>query len=153
MSKRKAHNLQRRLDRVAYSMIASHNAAVVAIDPSGRQVMIDWRKCRQIRNVTIANALCDIPHRWTIYIAAFGINELGDRYMKSKEIQPVGMYRTDSLNDVIEHFYDELRDGSNPNHHVAMGWLAVPALVEIEESQASAVFEAAGVWRQQKIQP
>jgi len=151
MSKRKAHNFQRRMDRAARSLIITNNAAVLAIDPSGLQVMVDWRKCRQIRNRLVADALCDLPHRWTVYIAAFCVDEFGARYMKSQEINPVGMYRTDSLNDVIEHFYTELRDGCNPNHRVAMGWLAVPTLVMIPEAQAAALFEAVGVWRQVKV--
>ncbi|WP_054064814.1 hypothetical protein [Pseudomonas asplenii] len=32
----------------------------------------------------------------------------------------------EKLNDVIEHFYNQVKDECNPNHRVAMGWLAIP---------------------------
>ncbi|MFK7699674.1 hypothetical protein [Pseudomonas caspiana] len=39
------------------------------IDPRGLQVMINWKNGKQILVRQVADALCDIPHRWTIYIA------------------------------------------------------------------------------------
>jgi hypothetical protein len=57
--------------------------AVVNIDPSGSQIMANWKSCRQIRSLAIANATFDFSYRWTIYIGAMCRNEHGAEYIKS----------------------------------------------------------------------
>jgi len=57
----------------------------------------------------------------------------------------------ESLTDVVEHFYNELKADCNPNHQVGMGWLAVPGIVEMTEAQVSAVFAVVGAWSQVKV--
>lgn len=151
MSKRKPHNMQVRLERSCRALLATNHAAIVSIDPSGLQVMINWKNCRRILVQKVADALCDIPHRWTIYVAGFCVANNGEQYIRSLEATPDGVHRAEKLNDVIEHFSNQVRDECNPNHRVAMGWIAIPGALSISEAQAAKVFEAVGVWRQQKV--
>ena len=103
MSKRKAHNLQARIARSCRSLLASNHVAVVNIDPSGRQGMINYKSLKNIAPGKIGQAVCGIPHRWTIYLSALCIDARGDRYSKSVEVAPDGVYLSDHLEDVIEH--------------------------------------------------
>ena len=150
-AKRKPHNMRVRLERSCRALLSTNNAAVVNIDPSGLQVMINWMNGKHIRISQVADALCDIPHRWTIYIAGICQRQDGAQYIKSVDIRPDGVHLAESLTDVVEHFYNELKADCNPNHQIGMGWLAVPGVVEMTESQVSAVFAAVGAWIQVKV--
>ena len=125
--------------------------AVVNIDPSGRQGMVNWVNCKSIPpGQRIADAVCDIPHRWTIYLSVMCDAGAGGQYCKSVEIAPQGNYLAAHLTDVIEATYLDLKAECHPNHVVASGWIAIPADVSLTEEQAARVFNACGVWSQQK---
>ncbi|MNG02942.1 hypothetical protein D3C84_859950 [compost metagenome] len=151
MSKRKANNGFARAERSCRALLRTNHVAVVNIDPSGAQIMANWKSCRQIRSLAIANALFDFSYRWTIYISAMCRDERGGEYVKSVEISPEGIYKVEHLTDAIVHYYLGLRNSCNPNHLVASGWIAVPAELSFEESQAAKLFYAAGVWHQLKV--
>lgn len=151
MSKRKAHNLQARIARSCRSLLASNHVAVVNIDPSGRQGMINYKSLKNIAPGKIGQAVCGIPHRWTIYLSALCIDARGDRYSKSVELAPDGIYLSDHLEDVIEHCYMKLRAEANQSQMVASGWIAIPEAMSLDEAHAARIFEAVGAWSQQKV--
>ena len=152
MSKvRKPHNLQARIERSCRALLSSNHVAVVNIDPSGRQGMINYKSFKNIAPGKIGQAVCGIPHRWTIYLSVMCLDARGDRYTKSVEVAPDGVYLSDHLADVIEHCYRELRDSANPTQMVASGWLAIPGSVSLDEAHAALIFEAVGAWNQQKV--
>lgn len=151
MSKRKAHNLQARIARSCRSLLASNHVAVVNIDPSGRQGMINYKSLRNIAPGKIGQAVCGIPHRWTIYMSAMCIDARGDRYSKSVELAPDGVYLSDHLEDVIEHCYMKLRAEANQSQMVASGWIAIPDTLSLDEEHAARIFEAVGAWHQVKV--
>lgn len=150
MSKRKPHNMRARLERTCRALVSANHAAVVNIDPSGQQVLINWKNLRQICVRQVVDAVCDIPHRWTIYLSVLCRTELGERYHKSIEVAPQGNYRAEHLTDVIETSYMDLRATANPNHLVAAGWIAIPTETTLDEAEAAKVFAAVGAWNQQK---
>ncbi len=140
-----------RLEKVSRAILRQFRVSVVNIDPEGRQGLVDWRTCKNIApSRKIAEAVCDISHRWVIYIAAFCIDDQGNRYMKSTEIAPDGMYKSDSLAEVLEHCYRELLAGCNPNHKIGSGWIAVPGGKGLDEDQAYRVFDACGAWPERR---
>ena len=49
MSKRKQHNMRARLERTCPALVTADHAAVANIDPSGKQVLINWKNLKQIR--------------------------------------------------------------------------------------------------------
>ena len=150
MTSRKPHNMRTRLERSCRALLSSNHVAVVNIDPSGRQGMINWKNCKNIPpGQHIADAVCDIPHRWTIYLSALCLDQAGQRYSKSVEIVPQGNYLAEHLTDAIEASYKDLIADCNPNHVVASGWIAIPATVSLEEEQAARVFDAVGAWHQE----
>ncbi len=152
MSKvRKPHNLQARIERSCRALLSANHVAVVNIDPSGRQGMINYKSFKNIAPGKIGQAVCGIAHRWTIYISVMCLDSRGDRYTKSVEVAPDGVYLSDHLADVIEHCYRELRDSANPTQMVASGWLAIPDIVSLDEAHAAMIFEAVGAWNQQKV--
>jgi len=151
MKRRKANNCFARAERSCRALLNTNHVAVVNIDPSGLQVMVNWKNGKQIRVRQVADALCDIPHRWTIYIAGICQRQDGAQYIKSIDIRPDGVHLAESLTDVVEHFYNELKADCNPNHRIGMGWLALPGIVELTEAQVSAVFNSVGAWNQVKV--
>lgn len=46
------------------SLLASNHVAVVNIDPSGRQGMINYKSLKNIAPGKIGQAVCGIPHRY-----------------------------------------------------------------------------------------
>lgn len=150
-SKRKPNNGFARAERSCRALLRTNHVAVVNIDPSGTQIMANWKNCKQIRSLAIASAIFDFSYRWTIYIAAMCRGERGDEYIKSVEISPEGIYKVERLTDAIEHYYLELRGTCNPNHMAASGWIAIPAEITLEEAQAAKLFYAAGAWNQVKV--
>lgn len=151
MSKRKPCNRKVQIERSMRALLGTNYASVINIDPSGLQVMVHWKNGKQILSKKVADALCDIPHRWTIHIAGICVRQDGAQYIKSIEAKPDGIHLVEKLSDVIEHFYNEVKSDCNPNHLVGMGWLAVPGVVPISEAQLSALFASVGAWNQQKV--
>lgn len=147
MSTRKPHNMRARLNRSCRALLNSNNVAVVNIDPSGRQGLINWKNAKSIATGrAIADAVCDIAHSWCIYISALCIDQRGQRYIKSLEVVPQGMYLAAQLTDVIEAYCREVINGCNPTHVVGSGWIAIPNNVSLDEAQAANIFNAVGAW-------
>ncbi|MNJ72032.1 hypothetical protein D3C77_686400 [compost metagenome] len=94
--------------------------------------------------------MCDIPHRWTIYLSVMCQKPSGEQYCKSVEVAPQGNYLASHLTDVIEATYTDLRAQANANQLVAAGWIAIPADITLDEAQAAKLFAAVGAWNQQK---
>jgi hypothetical protein len=150
MSKRKPHNMHARMAKACGAVLRSNHVAVVNLDPSGRQGMLNWKNLKSIPpSKRIADAVCDYAHQWTIYLSGFCIDQGGQHYYKSQEIAPQGIYKAAHLDDVIEATYKALLATCNPQHLAGSGWIAIPNAVSLTEPQAAAIFEAAGAWRQQ----
>lgn len=142
--------MRARMERVSRAKLKINHVAVIHIDPSGRQGMINWKTCRSIPpGQLMAEAVCDVTHRWTIYVSVQCRDHSGHCYTKSVEVAPQGNYLAAHLEDVIEGTYTPLVADSNPNHRVASGWIAIPAEVSLTEEQAARIFDAVGVWNQE----
>lgn len=151
MKPRKKNDMRRRVERSMRALLSSNHVAVVNLDPSCRQGMINWKNCKNIPpGQQIADAICDIAHHWTIYLGALCIDQSGNRYIKAVEIAPQGIYLVKDLADAIEHSYLALRNDCNPNHLIGSGWIAIPSAVSLDEDQAARVFDAVGAWSQQR---
>jgi hypothetical protein len=151
MSKRKPNNPHARLERFSRSVLRQNHVAVVNIDPSNKQGLINWKNAKSIaKGRHIADAICDIAHYWTIYLAALCVDQFGKHYIKSVEVAPQGMYLSGHLTDVIDTTYRDLIAGCNCEHVVASGWIAIPDRVSLEEEQAARIFDAVGAWGQER---
>lgn len=148
---RKANNTRARLARSLGAILRTNHVAVINIDPSGKQGLINYKNCKNIApSRNIAGAVCDYPHRWTIYLAGLCIDQSGQRYIKAQEVAPFGIYLAAHLTEVIESAHRALIDTCNPMHFVASGWIAIPDAVTLEEEQAAKLFDAVGAWSQEE---
>lgn len=149
--RRKPNNPHARVERFSRAILRQFRVAVVNIDPSGRQGMIDYGTAKSIPpGQRIADAVCDIAHPWVIYFGVFCRDQLGQQYIKAREVAPQGIYKSDSLADVIEEHYRALIDSCNPAHVIGSDWIANPSGVSLDEAQAARIFEAVGAWKQRK---
>ncbi|KRA95844.1 hypothetical protein ASD91_05235 [Pseudomonas sp. Root68] len=151
MKKRKPNNMRSRRERASRALLNANHVAVVHIDPSGLQGMMNWKNYKSIPpGQRMAEAVCDFAHRWTIYVSVQCRDQRGHRYTKSVEVAPQGNYLAAHLEGVIEETYKALVAESNPNQRVASGWIAVPAEISLTEEQAARIFDVVGVWNQQR---
>jgi hypothetical protein len=148
MSKRKPCNRRVQVDRALRSLLKANHVAVVCIETTERQGLINWKNCKSIApSQKIADAVCDIAHRWTILVGVMCQTPDGSQYLRSEEASPQGVYLAAHLSDVIAKVHDDFLAGANPNQVVTSGWLAVPNDVTISEAQAAKVFAAVGGWQ------
>lgn len=146
MSNRKPHNIRARLLRNCQALVRTNHAAVINIDPAGTQHLVNWKTGRLIRSRQMVDAVCDFPHPWCIYISALCIDQFGNRYIKSTEVAPQGVYLASQLTEVIEAFYRQHLASCNKQHQVGSGWIAIPNSVTLDEAQAAQLFDAVGAW-------
>lgn len=148
VSKRKPHNPRHRVERSLRSLLKSNHVAVVCIETTERQGLINWKTCKSIApSQAIADAVCEIAHRWTIVVGVMCQAPDGSQYLRCEEAAPQGVYLARHLSDVIAKVHDDFLAGANPNQVVSSGWLAVPDDVEVTEAQAAKVFAAVGGWQ------
>lgn len=150
MSKRKQCNRRVQVDRALRSILRLESVAVVCIETTERQGLINWKNCKSIKpSPTIANAVCDIAHRWTILVGVMCEAPDGSQYLRSEEASVSGVYLAEHLSGVIAKVHDDFLATANPNHVVSSGWLAIPYDVELSEARAAKVFAAVGGWQKQ----
>lgn len=151
MSKRKPNNMRTRMERSLRAILATNNVAVVCVETADRQGVINWKTCCSIApSAYIQQAICDIAHRWTIYVGVMCQTPGGEQYLRSSEFEPQGNYLSKHLSEVIEAAHKEVIGQANPNHVVASGWIAIPYQATLTEAQAARVFAAVGGWRQKE---
>lgn len=151
MSKRKPNNTRARLERTMRSLLRSNHVAVVDVEVAELQVMVNWRNCRQIVSRHIVDAICDIPHQWTIYISAMHVGQDGTQYLKSVEAAPQGIYLAARLKEVVEAEYRNLLKDCNTQHVIGCAWIAIPDQVELDEAHASRIFDAVNAWPAREV--
>ncbi|APO81611.1 hypothetical protein [Pseudomonas putida] len=151
MSKpRKKHNLKARMGRACRALLKTNYACVANVEPPDHQVMLHWKHCTQIRSVEVANALCDMAHRWTIYISVFCEMPDGVQYSKSVQFSTEGMHLVANLESEIEKHHAGLCASANKAHTIGSGWIAIPDTIDLTEDQANRIFKAMGAWSHKK---
>jgi hypothetical protein len=151
MSKvRKVCNRRAQIDRARRALVRTNHAAVANVEPGDVQVMVNWKSCKQIRNRQVADALCDIAHTWTVYIAVFCQEPSGAQYSKATEFTTASMHLVANLEALMIEKHAEVCASANQKHVIGSGWIAVPDQISLTEAQANAVFSAMGVWERAK---
>ena len=148
MKKRKPNNMAKRMQAASGGLLRQHRACIVDASVSEIQVMLNYRNLRQIISKRVADAICDRPHHWTIYMAAI-CQDGGDRWHKPVEYALNGMYVITRLPDLFEQPIADLIASCNPKHVIGHAWIAIPDRVELDVEHAHRIFEAVGAWRQQ----
>lgn len=152
MSKRKPCNRRVQLERALRSVLRRESIAVVCTDSMDQQGMINWKNCKRVPgSQLIADAVCDIAHRWTILVGVMCLAPDGSEYLRSEEASPQGVYLAAHLSEVIAKVHDDFRATANPNQVVSSGWMAIPYQAEVTEAQAAKVFAAVGGWKKECV--
>lgn len=149
MTRRKPHNTKARIERYCRSMLRLHAVAVLNSEAAELQALIDYKRARVVATSdkqSLIHAVCEIPHQWTLYLAYMCQGQTGERYMKSAEVVPQGVYKAQQLGDVIEPLARELLEQCNPLHRPRLGWIAIPDSVSLSEDRAARIFETFGAW-------
>jgi hypothetical protein len=152
MSKRKSNSAHARMVRYSRAMLHRNRVAVLDIEHRNLHTMINCSNATLITTNArraLVDALCDIPHPWTIYLAGLHRPDNAEPYMKSEELSLGGIYLAESLVDVIEPRAKALQAVCNPDHFIGMAWIAMPYEASLTEAQAERVFDAFGAWRKQ----
>jgi len=147
---RKPNNTKARIDNVMRSLLRNHHACIVDAELPEIQVMLNWKNGQQIITRPVADALCDIAHRWTIYISVL-CQQPGKRYTKTEELKPQGIYRVADVSDVIEQHHAELLAACNPQHVMGSAWIAIPNDVSLTEEQINFIYNRVGAWRRNEV--
>lgn len=133
-----------RLERAARSVLKVNKVCIVNLnEPYHMQTTMHYGGKLIHATPLIAAALCDVPHRWTLYLAVFCRRQDGEEYTKAIELVTNGIYRAEHLTDVIRDHHAPLVKAQNPGHVVSSGWIAFPYPIEFEEKQADRLFDAA----------
>lgn len=149
MSQRKPYNHQARLANYYRSMLRSNHVAVLDVEHLELQTIINWKNGTLVTSnsrIALVDAITERPYRWTIYLAGLHRPDNAEPYMKSEELALDGIYRAESLIDVIEPRSIELKARCNPNHLIGMAWIAMPYQATLTTAEASRIFEAFGAW-------
>lgn len=149
MTRRKPHNARARMERYCRSMLRLHAVAVLDSEAAELQTLIDYKRAKVITASSrqdLVDAVCEIPHQWTLYLAYLCRSQTGERYMKSAEVVPQGIYKAEQLGDVIEPLARGLLDQCNPLHHPRLSWIAIPDSVSLSEDHAAQIFETFRAW-------
>ena len=146
MSKRKANNPQRRLERLGKAVLKNCAITFVA-GGNGLCAMVDLKTNRAFKPLpALANAIESGRYIWSVYCAVFCRDQAGVEYMQGVEVvtnEPC--YQADLLN-VLQHHHIALLDGCNEAHKVNVGWLASAVGHEWREKEAGKIFTNLNAW-------
>jgi hypothetical protein len=138
----------KRTHRLARAIVGRYKVAVAfATGGDGLCHLIHSRTGKQLRaDSNLITAIENVPHRWSILIAALCRKSTGEEYMQTKQITvPHVIYQRD-IAGALSDMHDELCRQCNPNHLIGAAWMANPTGVDIDDSAAAKVFESLGGW-------
>jgi len=148
--KRRPNSAHARMVRYSRAMLRSNHVAVVDLEANDFQTLINWKNASLITTnarYALVDAVCDIPHHWTVFIAGICRNQLGEQYIKPTEVALPNANLAKNLGDVIQTYSDEQRAKCPPHHLIGMAWIATPYDLTLDEAHAYRVFETLGAWR------
>lgn len=154
--KRKPNNNQARKARAVKAILRQHKCAVLNLDPvsneGAMQGLVSLKNGYQVScGEALRDAICRIPHRWTIVVAGFCDNN-GELYIKADEFD-VGPCLSEALTPYFHDRYTAIARECNPAHLIATGWLAIPEAVldegdeAVTTQQLDRIFSLYGVWQ------
>lgn len=141
---KKRARYQARIANAARSVLVANKVCIVNLnEPFHFQTTFHHGNLKMIKaGQRIAQALCGIPHRWTIYLAVF-LGSDREQYTRAVDLLPQGIYRAEHLTGVIREHHTALVKNQNPNHVMSSGWIAFPYPIDFTPEQADALFTAA----------
>jgi len=146
MKRNKKYNPLKQLESVA--RYALKNIAVSYVTGGGGCKLVDLRN-GQASNAshTTIKLISTLRHKWSIFIAVFGIDSSGQKYMKSEEITVTRPVLQSELSELLNKKHLALGKNFNKNHLVSYGWVGTPFAKEWREKEAFEVMENLGAFK------
>ena len=141
-TKRKNHNLTKRVNRSSQLIVKQHNIAVLySYNDQQRSSLINIKRGNGIKPTPLLiKTVSEVPFKWTVFIAGLCLDETGTKYMKCEEIQAKEFYCQYDLADYLSERHSELLRGCNNKHLINAMWLACPYEHSSNEEEAFKLF-------------
>lgn len=143
MRRRKQYNPLKQLHSVANQSFK--NVTIGCIAGKGSCQLIDTRTFSPITLTNTSYSLItNLRHKWSVFIAVFGIDAQGQYYMKSEELSVVTpTFQSEMVATLNEH-HAKLIKNFNKSQLISVGWLATPYLKEWDEAIAFNILSKLG---------
>ena len=140
MKRRKKYNPHKQTQLVTKSVLA--NTLIIWHTFGDQKAELYHRNGRRIKvNQAIQTAVTEYKYKWSLLIAAFGIDSFGKRYMKSEIVLSQEPYTHSELCDFLNAQHKKIIEGMNEKHFIGAGWIASIAGNDLTEADAFNWFE------------
>lgn len=141
---RKKYNPHRQVQKAAKAILGNTYAIWHTFDD--KKAELYHRNGKQVRMTQpIVTALTEYRYQWSLFLAAFGVDQWGKPYMKSEVILSKEEYTHAELCDFLNDQHRALIDGMNQNQFVGCGWIASIKGTDLSEKEAFAWFDKLGL--------
>ena len=146
MSKRKANNPQKRMERVCRA--ALKNCAVSFLAGSSNKCQLIDIKTNRLFSPTLSlsKVIESGSYLWSVYCAVFCRDQNGKEYMQGLTIKTNEPCRQSDLLSVLHENHLQLLNGCNDAHTLNVGWLASPTGREWSEKEVGNIFTKLEAW-------
>ena len=90
---------------------------------------------------------CDMPHRWTVALLVFKVNESGSKTFEVQHVSPPAKCRNEEIAESVEAIHNKMMQKCDKKEFVCAGYLAIPRDEIISNTKLMEIFEGLGVWR------
>lgn len=94
----------------------------------------------------IHRVYCDMPHKWTVALLVFKINEAGSKTFEVQHVSPTIPCMSDAIADSVGAVHNKMMSKCDKREFIAGGWLAVPRDEIISNTKLMEIFDGLGVW-------
>ena len=146
MSKRKANNPQRRLERLGRAALRGC-AIIFVAGNDGLCQMLDMKTGKTFNpGLATSKTIETGRYTWSVYCAVFCRDQNNKEYMQSVVITTKDHCLQSDLVSVLHEHHAELINGCNPTHTLNVGWLASPVGHEWTDKEAAKIFTKMDAW-------
>ena len=146
MSKRKANNPQRRLERLGKAVLKGCAITFLA-GGDGLCKMVDIKTQKLFKaGLALAKTIEEGRYSWSVYCAVFCRDQNGKDYMKGVVIKTMDNCRQNDLVEALHLNHLALLEDCNQSHTLNVGWLASPTGHEWTEKEAGEIFTKMNAW-------
>lgn len=146
MGSKKRYNPRKVMETMSKSHLRGKGVAYITGDSVCSLVSIHSNKRIPV-NDSLFNAVTNIQHSWSVFLAVFGRDQLGADYMKAEEIA----FNTPTYQkDLVEYLNDKhqsMMAGFNNKHLLGAGWIACPYDYNWDEEKAFELFSKLGAYQ------
>lgn len=141
---RKKYNPHKNIQRATKAVLGNTYAIWHTFDDKKAELF--HRNGQRVRMTpTIVTALTEYRYEWSLFLAAFGVDQWGKPYMKSEAILSKEQYTHAELCDFLNERHLEIIDGMNKNQFIGAGWIASIKGTDLSEQEAFAWFDKLGL--------